>query len=247
MLETNHLNIVEEGTGRPVLFIHGFLESSSMWSGISIDGVRKIMPDLPGHGSSPHFNYHDLVEIAEILIDYLHKNNVSTYDVVGHSMGGYIALEMKATDQGCQKVVLLNSNFWGDSEKKKEDRKRVAELVIKKTDLFVIEAIPALFFDPQLYDKEVKELISDARKISGEAIASASLAMMRRPDRRNIIRTYGRDIFIIQGTHDLLTTPKQMSEYLPAEFENLYEIEASHMSWIESPEEVTKSLQDILN
>lgn len=247
MSENNQaLDIKVKGTGRPVLFLHGFLESNAMWQEIELEGIKMIMPDLPGHGNSPDIEYHSLKEMASLLIGYCNELQLKEYDVVGHSMGGYVALEMKAQDPNCKKLVLLNSNFWGDSENKKKDRVRVAELVKTRKDLFVVEAIPGLFHDPAKYDEQVKELVRKAREMSSHAIGLASLAMMKRQDRSELINDSRNEVYIIQGKLDSLTTPDQMKARLPEHFNNYIEVHASHMSWAEEPNDISVILQKIL-
>ena len=50
--EGNKLNYRVSGNGYPVVFLHGFLESVSMWDYINIQDVQSIFIDLPGHGKS---------------------------------------------------------------------------------------------------------------------------------------------------------------------------------------------------
>lgn len=87
----------DQGTGTPIVFIHGWCMSSAVWrlqrEGLS-DAFRVITIDLPGHGRSPApaggFSiYGCAVEIAG-LITYLQLHNVL---LAGWSLGSLIALE----------------------------------------------------------------------------------------------------------------------------------------------------------
>lgn len=242
----NNLNYSIEGEGRPVVFLHGFLEDLTIWKKIKTDHSRKILIDLPGHGKSQAVSYKTITDLASGIIDLLVGLQITDYDVVGHSLGGYVALELKAQDPDCEKVVLLNSNFWEDSKEKKLDRIRVARMVENKKDLFVVEAIPGLFYDPEKYDKIVKQLVKSARKMSSTAIAAASLAMMARIDHTQLLRDYPKDIFIIQGTNDTLISPDQMKKQIQGLEINYYELPSSHMSWAEIPEKLTELLNKLL-
>jgi len=130
------------GSGRAVVLLHGFLESSSIWNNINFENNEIMTIDLPGHGRSSDVVCSSIVDMAELVKETIESTNICEYDVVGHSMGGYVALELVKLHQACKRVVLLNSNFWEDSPQKKLDRKRVAELVMQKKDHFIIEAIP---------------------------------------------------------------------------------------------------------
>jgi pimeloyl-ACP methyl ester carboxylesterase len=139
------------GDGPALVFLHGFLESSTMWDDLSLEslGFQLIFIDLPGHGQSDLLTGEgdpSMAQMAGLVAEVLSDLGIEKFDVVGHSMGGYVALELKQILQGCGRVVLLNSNFWSDSEEKKRDRIRVADLAFKAKDLLVQQAIPGLFF-----------------------------------------------------------------------------------------------------
>jgi pimeloyl-ACP methyl ester carboxylesterase len=53
------------GEGKTLVFLHGFLESSTMWDHLPLQelNVHCIFIDLPGHGQSP---LNDLAEIPSI-------------------------------------------------------------------------------------------------------------------------------------------------------------------------------------
>jgi pimeloyl-ACP methyl ester carboxylesterase len=87
--------------------------------------------------------------------------------LVGHSMGGYVALQLKkCAPQRIKKVVLLNSHPWEDSALKKSDRLRIAEIAYKAKSLFIQQAIPALFYDSDGFKLQINQLIQDANKIN---------------------------------------------------------------------------------
>ncbi len=109
------LHIERLGKGRNVILLHGFLESSTMWSYIDWLGVRQIRIDLPGHGKSPHVDCEDIVSMAELVNRSLSPDERREPIIVGHSMGGYVALELIKYFEN-PRLILINSNFWKDSE-----------------------------------------------------------------------------------------------------------------------------------
>ncbi|MGB1453669.1 MAG: alpha/beta fold hydrolase, partial [Crocinitomicaceae bacterium] len=139
------------GEGPVVLFLHGFLESMSMWDYLPLKDFRckKVFIDLPGHGNSKILNNAEpsIESMANEVILILKKEKIKKFHIVGHSMGGYIALSIKEKYKECKKVILLNSNYWSDSESKKKDRDRVCKIAFKAKDYFLNEAIPNLFTD----------------------------------------------------------------------------------------------------
>ncbi|WP_281226830.1 alpha/beta fold hydrolase [Flavobacterium aquiphilum] len=85
-----------EGSGKPLVIIHGFLGMSDNWktlgSQFAADGFQVHMLDLRNHGRSFHseeFSYEDMVQD---VFDYCQENGLESIDVIGHSMGGKTAM-----------------------------------------------------------------------------------------------------------------------------------------------------------
>jgi 2-succinyl-6-hydroxy-2,4-cyclohexadiene-1-carboxylate synthase len=240
------------GNGHPVIFLHGFLESIGMWNFIDMNQLpfKCVLIDLPGHGDSELWDANETPSLnfmaAEVqkVIQFL---GIDSYHVVGHSMGGYIALILKESDANCQKVVLLNSTFKADSEQKKRDRVRVADLALQAKNLFIQEAIPRLFYR---FDKEeivVKNLIEEAKQMDGQAIAYAALAMRERRDTFHLFTDFSADIFIVQGKSDPLISCESMKEDMVNHSNQLFVIEeVGHMSHVENPMSTLQLLRMIL-
>ena len=161
-------------------------------------------------------------------------------------MGGYVGLKLKEMDARCKKVVLINSNFWKDSEQKKKDRVRVAEIAFKAKKLFIQEAIPNLFGKPENHLVEIDTLVDEALKMAPEFIAYSALAMRERKDYTEEVTENPTDYFIIHGKLDALVDTDFVKSQLKSD-ENLFVIEnAGHMAHIEQSDEVLKILKKIL-
>ncbi|MBL4861431.1 MAG: alpha/beta hydrolase [Crocinitomicaceae bacterium] len=237
------------GRGCPVVFLHGFLESNKMWEVLNLEHeLQMIQIELPGHGKSLLDPVIPLTmeSIAGAVIALLDKLEISAYDVVGHSMGGYVALELKRNDPRCEKVVLLNSNFWQDTPAKQKDRRRVADLVQTKKTYFIYEAIPNLFENPKVNDKEVKELIRDADQMTSEAIAAASIAMSKRTNNRVLLEKDENQFAIFQGVNDTIVSKEMMQSELKGLHPVYVELSSGHMAHIECKDQLCNALIDFL-
>lgn len=235
------------GNGRPVVFLHGFLESITMWEHIQLpENCQSILIDLPGHGESRELYEQEMsiLEMAQSVQLVLDELNISTFDAVGHSMGGYVALALKEMDDRCGKLTLLNSNFWEDSDQKKLDRMRVAKIVRKSPKLFIYEVIPNLFMDPEGCDEQVKALIGEAVQIHPEAIAMASIAMSRRTDYSDYLNKWAKDLSVIQGTEDTIVPVERMRAGLIDQMNYLELEDVGHMAHIEASERVSEYLKN---
>lgn len=90
-------HVVDEGEGRPVLFLHGFPDSSALWrhqvAAVVELGGRAIAPDLVGYGESSKRQEVDGYRLEEILGDVLailDRLDVDRALVVGHDWGATV-------------------------------------------------------------------------------------------------------------------------------------------------------------
>src|SRR6201993_1310457 len=102
----------------PLLLIHGVAGSSLAWVPLFThlsDKYRVIAPDLLGHGQSdkPRADY-SLAAFAVWLRDFLDALDIPAVTLVGHSMGGGIALQLVYQHRAyCRRLVLVNSGGLG--------------------------------------------------------------------------------------------------------------------------------------
>ena len=82
----------EGGEGPPLLLVHGFGGAAWNFSELAplLPGRRLIIPDLPGHGASSPLPAPTLAGFADVLAELLD----GPADVLGHSMGGVVALRL---------------------------------------------------------------------------------------------------------------------------------------------------------
>lgn len=90
-----------EGEGKPLLIIHGFLGMSDNWKSLATQfaaqGFQTHALDLRNHGKSFHsddFSYEVMVEDVK---QYCNFYQLTTIDVLGHSMGGKVAMLLATT------------------------------------------------------------------------------------------------------------------------------------------------------
>ena len=239
-----------ESTKIPVVLLHGFLESSTMWKHVQFPkDYPRIQIDLPGHGKSTHPNLlcDTIGEMAKLVRTVLDELKVDQFHLIGHSMGGYIALELKKTNPRAEKVLQLNSNFWADSKQKVVERMRVAEIVQTSKSHFIYEVIPNLFLEPQQHDSEVKELIKEALKISPEAIAKFSMAMSKRENFTEFVRENATDFTSVQGVEDRIVLVSHMRKSTEEMAINYIELDrVGHMAHFEAPYELNRIVDRFL-
>jgi pimeloyl-ACP methyl ester carboxylesterase len=109
----------EEGSGPPLLLIHGFGASTFTWRRVAPDLARTnrvILVDLKGFGQSdkPFDERYSVYDQAELLAELIEEKDLRDLTLVGHSFGGGIALllalEANSRLQGrIARLVLLDS------------------------------------------------------------------------------------------------------------------------------------------
>src|SRR5690554_5472786 len=241
---TNILSYTILGKGNSVVFLHGFLEDKSMWEEIvaHLTSVQSICIDLPGHGSSSIVKDLSLTKIAQLVKNTLASLEVTKFSIVGHSLGGYVALEM-AEDNNLQidDIVLLHSHPWADSEEKKMNRKRTAKVVAYDKGLFINEAIPNLYHssNQERLSATIVSGIKLAKQMDEQAIIESLYAMSSRTDKTEILSKWGERLHIIQGEFDSLIDTDAM-QTIAKEYGNKYHLikGIGHMGHQEAPEEV---------
>lgn len=84
--------------GRTVVILHGWLGMSGHWHNIArflaTKGFRVVVPDLPDHGRSFHTDFFSYEGMARCMDDFLRSHTIGKPILVGHSMGGKIAMKM---------------------------------------------------------------------------------------------------------------------------------------------------------
>ncbi|WP_324218444.1 alpha/beta fold hydrolase [Flavobacterium sp.] len=85
-----------EGEGKPLVILHGFLGMSDNWKTLGTqyaqEGFQVHMLDLRNHGRSFHSEQFDYEVMVQDVLAYCEANNLISINILGHSMGGKIAM-----------------------------------------------------------------------------------------------------------------------------------------------------------
>jgi pimeloyl-ACP methyl ester carboxylesterase len=118
MLHGDQVAYRDEGVGEVLLLIHGMGGSSASWRALVPELARKyrvIAPDLLGHGDSdkPRGDY-SLGAFAVWLRDFLDALGIPKITLIGHSLGGGIAMQFAHQHRDyCRRLVLISSGGLG--------------------------------------------------------------------------------------------------------------------------------------
>ena len=204
------LHFFEKGQGHPLLFLHGFCESGEMWHYFA-DSLstqyRVICPDLPGFGNSPLTNpIHGLEEVAEQLEGWMQAVQIQNPIVLGHSLGGYLALALlERMGDRIKAVGLLHSTAFGDDLEKKEMRNRTLTFLKKHGAVkFVTSFVPQLFPEHRRIElaDAMAQAIEDGKRSSLEGLLAYTVAMRDRKDRMEVLQKFAGPKLLLAGTLD---------------------------------------------
>jgi len=236
----------ENGSGFPVVFLHGFLESSAIWEDFSVElsaSFRVICPDLPGFGKSPVISEVHTMELmarsVKIILDSL---GVEKCIMVGHSMGGYTTLEFaRLFPEMLNGFVLFHSQAMADSEEAKENRRRTINIVKLNRAGFIQHFIPDLFASANIekFSTEIENLKRMAADTTGEAIIAALEGMKERRSHLELLTSTHLPVLFIAGKHDSrIPVQNVMAQaLLPSHSEVLILGNTGHMGYIEARDE----------
>lgn len=243
------------GKGKPVVFIHGFGETGSVWKN-QIDffsnELEMIIPDLPGSGDSEMIEDMSMEGMAEVIHAILQEEKKDPLPVIGHSMGGYIALAFAEKYPSLLTGLgLFHSTAFADSEEKKDTRRKGIAFINEHGAFEFLKTTSPNLFSPATKSENpdlIEEFISGLNNFSPQALVSYYNAMMNRPDRTEVLRNASYPVLFILGKYDnavpLADTLKLCS--LP---ENSYiEIlkNSGHMGMLEEPVQSNYALANFL-
>lgn len=88
------------GEGQPLLLIHGLFGTSDNLKAIAkalADSFTIYLLDAPSHGNSATMNPLNYQSMAKAIIDFTEEQALANFSILGHSMGGKIAMEIALT------------------------------------------------------------------------------------------------------------------------------------------------------
>ena len=108
----------EYGQGAAVVLLHGLLGSSDNWhtvAGMLADRYRVIVPDMRNHGRSPHSDSHTYAALSEDVLEMVHELGLERPVLVGHSMGGKVAMELALSHPEVPRAVVVEDMIPGET------------------------------------------------------------------------------------------------------------------------------------
>ena len=248
------------GQGKTVVLIHGFGEDGNIWNETVKklkNNFRVIVPDIPGSGKSTILKDENtqisIDDYAEVIIHILGNESVTTCAVIGHSMGGYIALAIaEKYPEILTGFGLFHSTAFADNEERKQARLKSIDFIQTNDAIsFLRTSIPGLFADK--FKKEhaevIEKLIDAGMSFSSETLIQYQKAMLNRPERKRLLQKTNLPVLFIIGEKDQ-AIPLQQSLaqcHLPSIASVHILPNAGHMGMLEEGELCTDAIISFLS
>ena len=244
-----------EGQGNPVVLLHGFLENLHIWDDFSkvlSQNCQVIRIDLPGHGETQVSKEIFSMEfMADAVHQVLLRENISEVCIVGHSMGGYVALAYaEKYPENVKGLGLFHSSAACDDAQALQNRLRSIQLIEKDHTHFMHTFIPDLFTEKNrnLLKSEIAQLQKQTALISKENLIACQKGMLERKDYQNIIQNSTIHIMYIIGKQDPRIKPEKILQQAAQgkTVEILLLEDCGHVGFLEAPQESLRFLESFV-
>ena len=211
------------GRGRPVILLHGWINSWDVWRdsmfALASSGIYRVYAlDFWGFGesakSTPNVAF-KMDSYVEMVHEFMNRLGIQKSPIFGHSMGGTVALKMALTyPDRVTRVAVVGSPIDGKTlnpflklaggswiASLPDVLEPITEAVIMSTMKFVLNGD----------SKRVQEMITrDVQKTTIDSFVR-SIGDLRRTDLRTSIGTLRPPALGIYGSNDNIVSPKNAS------------------------------------
>lgn len=200
---------ISGNNNRAVVLLHGYCETGSLWNDLIPeieDHFTVLTPDLPGFGDSDILpGEFTIDEVARKLELWLSNLNIKEMSMIGHSLGGYVALSFaEQFESKLNGLGLFHSTSFEDPPEKKENRLKLVQFAENNgVEKLVSTLIPDLFYKKNGLDNIISNLTQEASQCSPESVTGYAKAMRNRPDRRHIFYEFDGSRLFIAGMEDV--------------------------------------------
>ncbi|MFD1141691.1 alpha/beta fold hydrolase [Larkinella insperata] len=233
-----------------IVLIHGHGVNASIWDGV-YDNLSAdfsiVKPDF-----SAHTGHESIDAYAEEVFSQLQTSQIQSSVLIGHSMGGYIALAFAEQHPEMVKgLVLINSTAFADDEAKKQSRQKAIETMEQNgAGAFIEQTVPKMFGESytQSQSEGVKKQVEVFSALPAEALIAGVKAMASRQDRTHVLKEASFPVLLIAGQEDQIIPFAKSQELFEAapQARTVVLEKAGHLGMIESPDEVIQAIREFV-
>ena len=240
------------GKGQTLVFVHGFCEDLRIWEDFApyfTNDYQVITLDLPGFGQSTTITGCTIAIYADAIKVVLAAENITDSILIGHSLGGYIALELLAQQiPSIKGISLFHSHPNEDSDFKKGIRQKSIDFINKHGSALFVKQMMSGLFEPSFQRSNtflLEKLTSRAVQYDPSGIVEAQKAMINRSNHKTTLADSRIPIQFIIGLQDQLITEKDSLEqtYLAPQSHVSIHKKAAHMGMFETTSNCQKDIK----
>jgi pimeloyl-ACP methyl ester carboxylesterase len=198
-----------------MLLLHGLGATGGVWRGL-LASVEGVAPDLPGHGAAPWEASYTFERIAEAVRPLLGPAPVT---VVGHSMGGVVALALAAiAPERVRQVVGLGIKVaWPPEDVERaaamaerpvatyDTREEAVDRFLRVSGLAGLVATDDPVVDGAVVEEEARWRLAQDPRTFGVGV----------PDMAGLLASVQCPVVLARGEHDPMVTHEQLAALVP--------------------------------
>lgn len=234
-----------------MVLLHGFALDQQIWEDVSplLDDMPVHKPGFPGLSDTPMLQDCTMATLTDWLIAWLDERQIRQCVLAGHSMGGYVAMEMLArAPHRLKGVLLVHSHVYGDTPEKRQDRNKAIRFVEQHgTAVWVREFLPPLFSDHFLQAQPAitSRLFQRYHTIPTNVITAYLAAMRDRANRLEALQTTLPVGFIMGELDKHAPLDKNLSQACLPDRAGVYLMQqVAHMGMYEQPQQMAAHIRD---
>ncbi len=241
-----------------VLLLHGFCLDHTIWKSvlelINDPRINLIIPDIPGYGGSLECDEYSIPRLADNILSLINQKEINQFYFLGHSLGGYIALEFASKYPNKLKGLgLIHSHPFADSEERKQARKNAISLIDSKGTYLYLKQMIFSLFDPIFLSNNPlipEKLLTNALQIKPSVITKTLQAMIDRKDQSHLLDSLSIPFLFFNGKKDPVIPNELRQKYLnisnPNHTINILAENSAHMGMFETPFLLADSIKKLI-
>lgn len=209
------IGYTDEGRGPPVVFVHGFPFQREVWRA-QVDFLkasrRVVAPDLRGFGESQAApDAVSMERFADDVHGLLASLRTGPAVLIGHSMGGYVALAFASRyPRMLAGLALVATRAVKDTPEAAAARRATAEKVRAEGPRIVVEAMAPKMLSPGNADAAMLAAVRGFMSpLTREGVIGALLGMAERRDATGTLGRIDVPTLVVTGADDVLIPPAE--------------------------------------
>jgi branched-chain amino acid transport system permease protein len=212
MIAGRAMHYIAAGSGEPVVWIHGNTGSSRWFERVmDIPGYRHLAPDLPNFGrSAPLDGTPDIAAYAEAVHAFMGALGVGKAIIVGHSLGGAVAMALATAHPKLAKALILVDSSAPTGLKTPETHYPVLEMM--RTNKALLTQAFRGGVMPTMKDEGFFQALVDDAMLMAAPAWSGNARALERFDCLAACRKFSAPVLVVRGEKDAIITEAMARE-----------------------------------